>query len=56
MAGDIHDELDALALRIERSIIENERTLDELRQAEREAESFEVASTTAEVNAEELFG
>ncbi|MFD1685773.1 hypothetical protein [Halobellus litoreus] len=52
MAGDIHAELDTLALRIERSIVENERMLDELRQAE----PFGVGSTTTEVDTEELFG
>jgi hypothetical protein len=45
---DLHDEIDALALDVERTIIENERKLEEYREDERETD-------VPDVDVEELF-
>jgi len=45
---DLHDEIDALALDVERTIIENERKLEEYREGERDEDVLDV-------DVEELF-
>lgn len=52
----LHREIDELALEVERTIVKNERTLELIRQSERERMSTDIQRTPLQVVKDELFG
>ena len=51
----LHDQIDALALQIERAIRDGERRLADLAETEREPSAFEALGTGLRVNTDALF-